>query len=113
MTKLKDIEGALLDKITSHLDPIFFDKEQKYLKTDTEQRIFGEGFNKGVKSQREVEIGLNRERLARLLHKLHQEDKHAHLQLCWDDENLSKNYYFQKADAIIKNQNELFEVRKG
>lgn len=64
---LRDIESAMVEKITSHSDVIFFQDEQKYLKTDEQQRIFGEGFNKGVEAQSSIRLRMNRENLAVIL----------------------------------------------
>ncbi len=36
-------------QVTSHLDPVFFEPEQKWLKTDREQQAFGEGINYALK----------------------------------------------------------------
>jgi hypothetical protein len=55
---LSQLNAAYLDlfervkprKITSHLDPVFFDNEKtQWLKTDREQQAFGEGINEGVR----------------------------------------------------------------
>lgn len=32
----------------SHLDPVFFEEKNKWMKTDREQRAFGLGFNLGA-----------------------------------------------------------------
>lgn len=97
--KIKDIEDAVVEKITSHVDPIFFQDEQKYLKTDEHQRIFGEGFNKGVTAQGEVSLGLNRERLAGIIAK-HWEA--LHIEPC-----------LELADALIAAEGEIIEVKNG
>ena len=57
-----------------------------------------------VKSMnKEVEVCVDREMLARELHKLQQQDKHLDARMEWDDKNLSKNYYYEKADYLIAN----------
>ncbi len=65
--KLNSIEWLVPEIKTSHLDPVFFEKEQAYLDTDEKQRIFAEGFNKCLKQQGEREIYLDFKKLSGLL----------------------------------------------
>lgn len=102
---LRDI-NAELGKITSHLDPIFYQPEQKYLKTDRDQRLFGEGFNKGVEAQASVPLRFKREELADLLCRFVIDGGLAH-----SPENYKKEYY-RRADAIISAGPTLLEVAK-
>lgn len=52
---IKDLK-CLPDKITSHLDPVFFEDKNSWLNTDREQKAFGEGNNHAIDSIGEVDI---------------------------------------------------------
>ncbi len=100
--KLNSIEALLPEIKTSHLDPVFFEKEQAYLDTDEKQRIFAEGFNKCIKQQGNREITMDREKLIKRI-RLH----------CLKNSPTMLRIEIEKlADAIIANQSEIIKAVK-
>lgn len=112
--KARDIPGFVLNKITSHLDSIFFEPENKYLSTDELQRVFGEGFNKGVKKQGEREITLN---LNKLIMIIWEKERQFHGWTCsihnLFSDNPDKIRVIELAHAILAAEADILESKKG
>lgn len=92
---IKDIEGALVEK-----------KDLNNTKLTISTFKYCEGINDAIEKQGSVKIGLNREKLAIKLH-------HLFHDIEWITVPLDiKNDYRLRADAIKKDEKELFEVVK-
>lgn len=90
MIKLKDIKGLLGDD----------------RKIPIGNREYHQGILDCIKIQGERSIGLNREKLAKLIHNL------AWPSSIWEKQcELVKERYYKRADAIISSEAELLEYR--
>lgn len=94
MVKIKDIDGVMIpETLNSNKNKVM--------------PKFNRGFNEAIDQQGSVEIGLNRDRLAKLLHQL------AWPSSTWENQiELVKERYYKRADAIISAESTLLE-RKG
>lgn len=128
--KISEIEGVLKDTITCHLDPIYFEEEQKYLKTDRDQRLFGEGYNKCILHTGQVRLTLSSNKIDQIFSKLpNYDDTQIFEESIWpmfreaiknnDKDMIIQSFKFavektQKEcrDAIIANLPTLIEVVK-
>lgn len=93
--KIKDIKGALGER------------RQRHCKQSKEMVAYDKGHNQVLEEQGEVEITLNRECLAKLIHNI------AWPYSVWEKQmDIVKERYYKRFDSIISNLKDLLEVKR-
>lgn len=106
MTPLTDLNGC--GNLPQKLDTSLYACDD----TGIEARHCAEHGNALIDQLSKCAVVFCEEEIARALHKFEQDDKHRHLRLEWDNPNLSKNYYRNKAKALCANPKRILRIER-